>query len=200
MADSENEYYQLLMFQIKVHKCVKKVIPCEKIQEAFLSYRGEGALPCLISHVYWIFKLSQEIHAYELTLAFIEAGIAYNSVALTLQAVDTYLRRPDADLRVVPHFERRADFLRTISAQFMLRLTILHCHDVHLESLCSEAEKLIEFLAESAGKKHISMAQLSKMKNSPSLEKAEVRLSTSGRMTGSRKAQKDEVRDGTQSE
>ena len=200
MSDATDEHYKLLEFQTRVHKCVTKLIPYGKMLGVFMSFRGDGALSCLISHIFWIFKLIDENHAFELAQAFVETGVSHNSNELILQSVHMYLRRPDSDLRLVPHFERQADFLRTFAGQFAIRHTILYTHNVHLESLCSECEKLIEFLAEQNDKKFISLAQLTKLKNSPGAEKAEKSLSKSGNTPGRRKAQKGEVRDGNQSE
>ena len=199
----DDECVDLLKFEIAVFRCANKIVPFDEMLEIFNSNTRAGTLMCLLSHIYWIYKLVDSLHAYEFARALFETGVERNSSDLVFRSVELYLKRRDADLRLVPYFERRCDYLRQLDAQFLIRSTILEHHRIQLQSHCSECDNMISYLASFCNSKYVKMADLAKMHVSPSteMETRAVTLSTSDKIQNMRRKQvEDNHRDGNQSE
>lgn len=200
MEEDSEECMKLLRFQIDVHWAVLRAFRSDRMLQVFLSYQGDGSLQCLVSYLYWIKKRDSEGSAFELAAALLDVGVKRDCLELVTQSVDTYLRRKDADLRVVSFFEQKAAYLRTFVGQFMIRYAILETHGLHLESHSSEVDKLIACLAETYKIPSMKMAQLSRLKLSPRPAKLNSSLATSNKSAVSLLKDEWEMHDGTRSE
>jgi hypothetical protein len=185
----------LLEYEIAVFRCANTIIPFEKMVAIFASNKQLGTVTCLRSHVYWIYKLVDATHAYDFARALFEASVERNEKDMIIRTVEMYLKRKDADFRVMPYFEKRSDLMRTLEAQFLTRLAILEHHATHLQSLSGKCEKLIEFLA-SRRKNcvYVKISDMSKMRVSPtqSSEETVIRLSVSDKVISNRRRQIDD--------